>query len=181
MKIRHRSLREDESWFGEERERGTRGPNETDDAPPMFLEEMRELKKWARKNEKKATRDKMGFWLFKLPAILVSASAATLAYYKLDSWATITAGVSSMCVLIDGLVPRGMLYGIHSKAAADIHDLHAKMASQYRQGMLRDEEPRFLAAKILDGSLEERHRINDYVKQAKTKSLREQASPNREE
>jgi hypothetical protein len=175
MNLSHRSLREERSSFGEQVEigLGRQSPDSRGDAPREFLEEMYDIKRWAMANEKSAKWDLANFWLLKIPAILVSASAATLAHYRLDAAATFAAGMASACVLIDGLRPRGLLHAAHSKTSATIYNLHARMASEYRQGRLNGEAPKPLAARILKESARERAQINEYIIQIESSSLKD--------
>jgi hypothetical protein len=80
MKLVHRNLREERSSFGEYA-CATTSPDYIQQSLKEFVDEMDDLKKWAETNERSARWDKTNFWFLKLPAILVSASAATLAYY----------------------------------------------------------------------------------------------------
>jgi hypothetical protein len=146
-------------------------PAGTPSPPAEFVDEMNQVKTWADKNDQEANHDRINFWLLKVPAIVVSAGAGVLAFFRIDALATIAAGIASGCVLVDGLRPRGLLHAAHRRAASEIYALHATMASQWRQGALNGLEPRTLAAKILNDSTAERARINKYITQVESSSL----------
>jgi hypothetical protein len=143
------------------------------DMPSEFREELETVGQWAIDNKKDANRDRLAFWILKIPAILGSASAAALAHFKLDNFAMIAARAASACVLIDGLRPRGLLFSAHLRAAHELFKLHAEMISQWRTGRLNGRPPRPLAAEILDKVAPERSRIAIYIARFESSSVYE--------
>lgn len=141
--------------------------------PVEFRQELDLIEEWGESNDKEARQDKLAFWGLKLPAIIVSASGATLAHFKLDDYAMIAGTVATLCVLIDGLRPRGLLYSAHLRTSQDIFKLHADMISDWRRGMLKGLEPKALAAQIMADSVAERTRISNFISKIETASIQE--------
>lgn len=144
--------------------------------PDEFQLELDSIAKWGTENEKNAKSDQLAFWTLKIPAIVVSAGAAALVHFKLDDFAMVAAGAASACVLIDGLRPRGLLFGAHMRATHELYKLHADMLSQWRTGVLGGREARSLAAEILKNSAPERDRIAAYLTKIESTSVHDHAS-----
>ena len=68
-----------------------------------------DLESWAEANHKDAKSDLLLFWLLKLPAIAASAAAGVLATLDQKTVSLVVGMLASLCVLIDGLQPRGTL------------------------------------------------------------------------
>jgi hypothetical protein len=136
--------------------------------PQQFRDQMAVIKNWSEANGKDARTDLLKYWGLKLPAILVSGSSALLAHFKLDDIAVIAGAVAAVCVLIDGLNPRGALRNVHKRAFNEISTLHASMAAQWRSGVLRHQNEDTLAADIIDQSESERARISAYITAAES-------------
>jgi hypothetical protein len=144
--------------------------------PQEFLDEMAAIKIWAEKNDKDAKRDLIMFWILKVPAILVTAGAALLVYFKLDVESIVASAVAAVCIMVDAVRPAGALYRVHRRAANQIHKLHGEMASQFRQGGLKNLDLRARAAEILLNSQKERDRIATYITDAES-TLSEPTTP----
>lgn len=136
--------------------------------PQELAEEMSVVKGWASANEKEARTDKRNYWVLKVPAIVVSASAALFVYFKVDALAITASAVASACALIDALQPRGMLYRAHKRASNDFYKLHSSMASQWRAGALGSGDKKALAAKIINDSSPEKNRVSKYLTEAES-------------
>ncbi len=91
-----------------------------------------ELEQWALANKKDTQNDTLAFWSLKAPAILTSAGTGVLAYFDQKTIGVVLGFVASVCVIIDGVQPRGMLRNIHLRAFHDIRFLSSKMVSQWR-------------------------------------------------
>src|SRR5689334_5204897 len=78
------------------------------------------LEKWAQENKKDADKDLITFWALKIPAILSSASAGVWAHFGLTGVSVVAGAIASLCVIADGLLPRGMLRNTHLRAYHDI-------------------------------------------------------------
>ena len=141
--------------------------------PREFRLELNQIKAWAQDNDKDARRDRFAFWFLKIPAMVVSATAAVLAHFKLDDLAMIAAAVATFCILIDGLRPRGLLYSTHLRAASEVYRLYGDMLSQWRTGRLNDRDPRTLAAEIIAQAQPERTRISIYLTHIESSSVQE--------
>lgn len=72
-----------------------------------------ELEIWAEANGKKARQDARAFWILKLPAIVASASASVWAFYHFPVITVLVGAIASLCMIVDGMNPRGMLRKIH--------------------------------------------------------------------
>jgi len=151
-------------------------PSETDSdyeiirksMPPEFRRELVVIENWAINVRHEAILDKFAYWAIKIPAILVSVSAAVLAHFKLEDYAGIASAIASACVLIDGMNPRGRLYNVHRKAAFELFHLHADMFSRWRVGRLQEREVRSLAVEIISQAQQELKRIGNYLTEAET-------------
>jgi hypothetical protein len=138
-------------------------------SPPIeFRDDMKVVENWANANKRDAKNDLVAYWTLKLPAILVSASSSVLAHFSLDNIAVIAGAAAAACVLIDGLNPRGALRNVHRRAYNELSTLHGEMAAKWRVGALRGEDPKVLAARIIDESQPERRRISDYLTTAES-------------
>lgn len=74
-----------------------------------LCEYLAELESWAIANKSDALKDTAAFWILKVPAILVSATAGLWAHFELISISVFFGAIASFCIIIDGLHPRGML------------------------------------------------------------------------
>lgn len=103
------------------------------DSMPVDLRDyLEELERWALANKKDMRLDTLAFWMLKLPAIFASASAGIWAYLQLPTISIICGAIASFCVIIDGLLPRGMLRNTHLRAYHDIRMLIYQIINQYR-------------------------------------------------
>jgi hypothetical protein len=136
--------------------------------PSQLSHQMRALRCWAESNRLLARSDLVKFWALKLPAILVSATAAVLAHLGLNDTSVVAGAMAAACGLIDGLNPRGAQRSCHLRAQNEINSLVVSMASQWRIGALRGEDANTLAAFIIDQSECERKRISAYLNTAET-------------
>jgi hypothetical protein len=126
------------------------------------------LEHWAARNKEDERRDTLKLWALKIPAIAVSASAGLVA--RLDVGVRIGAGiVTSVCVLLDGILRGGTLRAVHRTAVSEIKTLKHDVFARWRAGYLRGSEPdqlRELTAKIIEFSEKEKKRIAQYLQNA---------------
>ncbi|HEX7314971.1 MAG TPA: hypothetical protein VF297_13670 [Pyrinomonadaceae bacterium] len=128
---------------------------------------MLELERWALDNRRDARRDALAFWSLKLPAILAAASAGVLAQFHLRTVSVILGAAASLCVIIDGIHPRGMLRNIHMRAYHDLRLLSTRMMSAWR-ARDRQLKPVTVASRIIREAEDDRQRIARYIIEAET-------------
>lgn len=139
-------------------------------AIPQFLkDQLTEIEYWAVDNEKDARVDAIRFWVLKIPAIVVSASSGVFAHFDMPLITLIAGSVASLCVLVDGLNPGGMLRNVHLRVFHDLRNLQQDIGAQWRVGILDGKDKNKLAAEIIRGIQTERKRIADYLCDAETK------------
>lgn len=139
--------------------------------PKELVSEIEEFEKWARANERDAKRDAILFWILKIPAILCSASAGIFAYFDLKLLPIIAGAIASLCVLIDGLNPRGKLRNVHLKAHHDLRNLQHTISTEWKKvsvGKSTEEECAKRAVEILEEAQKKSKRIAAYIKNAET-------------
>jgi hypothetical protein len=100
--------------------------------PIDLRNELLELEEWAKANKRDASRDTWAFWGLKIPAILASASAGVWAHFGLTAVSVIFGAIASVCVIVDGIHPRGMLRNTHLRSYHDLRILIAQMVSEWR-------------------------------------------------
>jgi signal transduction histidine kinase len=133
--------------------------------PDDLADHLRDLEKWARDNRRDALRETVAFWILKGPAIVASTSAGLLAHFQMPA-VSLTLGVlSSVCMLIDSVQPRGLLKSTHTRALHDIRNLTTRMATEWRSRS-DHADPLTVARKIIADSEKERNRIATYVRDA---------------
>jgi len=103
----------------------------------------------------------------KIPAILASASAGVWAQFNLTAVSVIFGAIASVCVIIDGIHPRGMLRNTHLRAYHDLRILTTQMMTEWRarNTNARDDNT---ARRIIQGAQKERQRIAIYIRDAET-------------
>jgi hypothetical protein len=87
---------------------------------------LEKLEEWAITDK----RDALIFWIPKILATLVSAGAVGFAHLDMP---LITAGagaIGSLCVLVDGLNPGGMLRNIHHQAFHDLRSFQHEIGAR---------------------------------------------------
>ena len=135
--------------------------------PQDFRDYINELEEWALLNRRDALRDTISFWILKIPAILSSASAGVWAHFDFTTVTVISGAIASLCVIVDGIHPRGMLRNVHLRAYHDIKNLIARVINQYRSDTTRA-KPETITRRIIKDAEEERERIANYVRDAET-------------
>jgi hypothetical protein len=145
------------------------------DAPPELVERMRYYDDWAKANQRDARRDAWAFWGLKIPAIVASASAGICAYFQLTPVSVIGGGIATFCVIVDGVLPRGLLRNTHLRAVHDLRNLVADMVNQWetRSDGVSDREH---SKRILSIAHVERQRIAQYIRDAEVSLKYEQTS-----
>jgi hypothetical protein len=114
---------------------------------------IRELERWATANKQEAFYDAIAFWSLKVPALLAAASAGVWAHFELTTVSVIAGAMASVCVIVDGIHPRGMLRNTHLRAWRT-RSHHASDENTAKR-IMRDAEP-------------ERVRIAGYIRNAET-------------
>jgi hypothetical protein len=146
-------------------------PSSAADAIPTHLRDyLDRLETWAKDNARDARRDAVAFWILKVPAILAAASAGVWAYFDQKAVSVIAGAVASLCVILDGVHPRGVLRNTHLRAVHDLRNLTAGMMAKWqtRDGKSKDDNA---VKRIIQEAESERERIGTYIRDAET-SLR---------
>jgi hypothetical protein len=139
--------------------------------PQNLQNQLNELEKWAQANENDAKNDAIKFWMLKIPALVLSASAGITAYFKWDLVPVILSAIASLCVLIDGLNPNGLLRSAHHGAFLDIRSLQHRMLAQWQVGVVNAKnewERNQLAAKIINKAQMKIAKIDGFIRKAET-------------
>jgi hypothetical protein len=146
-----------------------------DGFPDELQDQLLELEEWAIANKKDAQRDSIAFWSLKLPAILAAASAGVLAHFELTTVSVFAGAIASLCVIVDGIHPRGMLRNMHLRAFHDLRLLSSRMMSEWRSRN-RNAKAITVAGKIIRDAEDERQKIANYIREAET-ALNYKAQP----
>jgi hypothetical protein len=149
-------------------ERGKKGS-----IPEALEVQVLELEDWAVANKRDARWDTISFWALKIPAMAASVGAGVFAYLEWEIVPLVVGAIASLCILVDGLNPRGKLRNVHWQAVHDLRNLQHDMLTNWQTGSLRIEdtvnkkaEEDNLAADIIEGAQAERKRIATYLKDA---------------
>lgn len=131
-------------------------------------EELATLERWADDNEKDAKRDKFQYWVLKGPAIGCAAATSALEYFKWGGAVIVFGVVSASCIAIDAVHPRGVLYNVHRRAGNEIRLFRDRVKTQWNSVLIAHLDPKnperiAAAQKILQSTLAEKKRINDYL------------------
>jgi hypothetical protein len=138
-------------------------PTYSDDKIPLELRQhLEELEQWAIGNYKDGRKDTIAFWSLKAPAIIAAAGAGVW-----TSASPVLGAIASVCVVIDGLHPRGMLRKTHLEAFHDIRILTNKMMTQWRTKS-KEADADKMARRIVRAAEAPRDRIAAYVRNAET-------------
>ena len=136
-----------------------------DEIPRDLDAQLQDLERWAKGSEVDARRQTIAFWILKAPAIFGTACAGLFGHYGWETASLYVAAVSSLCILIDGLNPRGLLRSTYLRALHDIRNLTNRMMTQWRSRP-EHEGAVAIARQIVRDSEEERNRIATYVRDA---------------
>ncbi len=135
--------------------------------PPELQQQLRELEQWASGNKKDARRDSLLFWMFKVPAILGSALAGVWAQFGLTTVSVLFGAVASICVIIDGIHPRGMLRNTHLRAFHDLRILQNRMKAEWRSRSPRSNDDT-VARQIIHDAEKDWQKIAAAIRDAET-------------
>jgi hypothetical protein len=135
--------------------------------PSSLRNHLLELEEWAKGNKNDARWDAVAFWSLKVPAIFAAASAGLWAHLNLTTVSVVAGAVASLCVIIDGIHPRGMLRNVHLRAYHDLRQLSTHMISDWRSRNPTAREDN-VARRIIRDAEEERQRIGAYIRDAET-------------
>jgi hypothetical protein len=139
----------------------------SDEMPADLVQHLQELEAWASANSADALRDTWAFWALKLPAIFASASAGVLAHFNLITVSVVAGAIASVCVIVDGLHPRGILRNMHLRAYHDIRLLTTHIVAGWRSRGARS-KPESVARRLIQSTENERQRIATYIRNAET-------------
>ena len=142
-------------------------PHHDSKMPDELQDQLDEFETWAINNKNDARMDTFAFWMLKVPAILASASAGVWAQFNWTTVSVISGAIASLCVIIDGIHPRGMLRNTHLCAYHDIRNLTLHMMSEWRSRATNTNHDN-VARKIISEVEPERQRIAEYVRNAET-------------
>jgi hypothetical protein len=132
----------------------------------QFIAELEELERWATANAEDAKRDAIWFWSMKIPAVLASALAGVLGYLDLKVATLVIGAAGSVCVIVDGINPRGVLRNVHVRAVHDLRQLQNEIKETLRYSTNKN-LPEFLAS--LSARIQsEQRRIAEYLREAET-------------
>ena len=140
---------------------------EEGDIPPDLRNQLLELEQWALDNRKDARRDALAFWSLKLPAVIAASGAGVLAHFELTTVSVVAGAAASLCVIVDGVHPRGMLRNVHMRAYHDLRYLSTRMVGEWRSRN-RQSKPTTVASKIIRDAEDERQKIALYIREAET-------------
>ena len=132
-------------------------------ADELWHDQLAKLEEWAQENRKGARNDTLAFWALKVPAIIASASAGIWAHFELTTVGIIAGSVASLCVIIDGINPRGTLRNIHLRAFFDLRILMDRMTTRL---ISSSGQPEDVVRTIIRESETERKRIAAYIRDA---------------
>ena len=132
----------------------------------IIQEEVQQVQRWARANNRDARRDRIHFWMLKIPAILGGLGASALDAFGYGPVVIILGFVTAACVAIDGLYPRGRLFNVHRRAANELFSLQDQLAT--KRNAIRLQTPDIVRQRELLSSLlveieKEKRRISQYL------------------
>jgi len=142
----------------------------TEDLPQVLQYEVKLLQKWRQTNARKIRLDKLGFWIFKVSAILASVGAGVLGMLGMPDIGLVLGLFAAVCIGVDGFRPRGMLGKVHQTADQKIQQLEEAIRSKWVSGNLTGHasSAKELVAGILKGAYEEKERISRYLQDGET-------------
>ena len=138
------------------------------DLPHPLAEEMLLLVKWQEDNAKDAQRDRINFWMLKMIAILASASGGLLGYLDWKLVNFLLGVIAAICVAVDGLQPRGVLYKVHLEAQYDIRQLQDLIDTKWKTGCLTNKDKQTLIVNIIEEVSAEKKRISCYLRDSES-------------
>jgi hypothetical protein len=139
------------------------------DLDAVVQEQIDVLEGWVDHNTKKAERDFLRFWAFKLPAIACSVSVAAFESLGFGVAVIVLGVISAFCVGVDALFPGGRLHNVHKRAANEARRLQHDAIGRWRKAQLgKESERRNAVAGILDFVQKERERIDKYLTDAES-------------
>lgn len=97
--------------------------SEVEKAKLVVEEQMKFLEQWFDQNYSESKKDRVQYWLLKIPAIICTVSVTALEAFDYGEAIIILGAVASFCVAVDAVFPRGQLHNVHRKAANEIRRL----------------------------------------------------------
>lgn len=136
-----------------------------EDLPQVLQYEIKVLQKWRQSNNKKIRFDKLGFWTFKVAAVVASISAGVVGMLGLPDIGLVLSLFAAVCVAVDGFRPRGILCKVHETTDQRIQQLEEHIRSKWVSGNLSSHmsSVKELCAAILKEAYEEKERISKYL------------------
>ena len=111
-------------------------------------------------------------WAFKLPMIVCSTAAATLAGLGQTTIAVTLSSIAAIAAAIDALRPRGLLFGVHQRASNEAARVATNINSEWQAAQLEaaddDIERRRRAVQLIAKCNAARERIDQYVTAAES-------------
>jgi hypothetical protein len=142
-------------------------PSERNGMPDELVGHLRSLTRWHDANKRDAAKDLVAYWLLKIPAIFSSAMAGVWAHFGMTTASVICGAISSFCIIVDALNPRGVLRNVHTRAVHDIAILSSRMVSRWNMRAPSAREFSF-ARTVIREFEDERVRIATYIRDAET-------------
>lgn len=133
---------------------------EFEELPIEIQNKIYELENWAKSNLRQSKMNLIWFWILKIPAILFSASTGVFAMLNFNVLTAIFGSISSLCILIDGIFPRGTMRNLQIKAVYEIRLLQNEMVDKWRIG---EGERKNVIKEIITFAKDESRRINTYL------------------
>jgi hypothetical protein len=142
----------------------------TEYLPQVLQYEIKILQKWRQTNAKKIRLDKLGFWIFKVTAILASIGAGVVGMLGLHDIGLVLGLFAAICIGVDGFRPRGLLCKVHQTADQKIQQLEESIRSKWVSGNLANHtsSAKELVAVVLKEAYEEKERISKYLEDGET-------------
>lgn len=126
---------------------------------------------WAEDNCRDARRDRLKFWILKVPAILIAASGSVLTYFNLEQAMVFTGALASVIVAFDGILRPGANRDVHYLAYLELRELHNFVASEWARLTLRDEATNEAAASLIEKIQKETTRISGNLKSVEVSNV----------
>jgi hypothetical protein len=147
---------------------GAGNAGEPGDMPAELDRFIRETEQWVQENKRDARIAALKFWMLKGPAIASSALSGVALLQQVPEASAVLSALAAVCVLIDGVQPRGLMRNTLLSAVHDLRALEHEVVSKWRVGSLKGADSRLLAAGILEDAQVEWKKIEARVRDAET-------------
>ncbi|MDP4490142.1 hypothetical protein QDG88_19715 [Pseudoalteromonas piscicida] len=133
--------------------------------PQELSEKFHELKLWSKTNKSDANYHRFIFWSLKVTAILCSTSAGIIAFFEIPLLSLVVGAIGTVCILIDGLRPRGNLYKAKLEAQYNIEALASELVDEWRAS---DKESPQEVSRLIKMCINRSKKITNDLKKAET-------------